>query len=350
MTLTEKELLEKLKEIEDPDLKKDIVTLGFIKDIKIENKKVYFKINLTTPACPIKETFKKKAEEILKREFPFLEEINIEITSDVTKGKRLSGFLEVLPNAKNIITVGSGKGGVGKSTVAVNLASAFYLLGAKVGLLDADIYGPSVSMMMKTSQKPVFLNEKIIPFKSHGVYYISMGLLVEEETPIIWRGPLVSRAIEQLLSDVDWPELDYLIIDLPPGTGDAQLTICQRVPVTGAVIVSTPNDVALTTAKRGLIMFEKMNVPILGIVENMSYFICPHCGKESSIFFKGLAEKEANKLHIPFLGKIPIEPSISESGEKGIPLVHLYPSSETTKAFFKVAEKLAQEISKLNLK
>lgn len=348
--VTENQILEVLKQIVDPDLKKDIVSLGFVKDLKIGDKSVSFKLNLTTPACPLKAEFKRQAEEIVKKSFPEIEEVNVEITSEVKKAERPQGFLEILPSAKNIVAVGSGKGGVGKSTVAVNLASALSILGGSVGLLDADIYGPSVSMMLKTSQKPIVVGDKILPLKSNGIFYISMGFLVEEETPIIWRGPLVSKAIEQLLSEVDWPELDYLIIDLPPGTGDAQLTICQRVPVTGAVVVSTPNDVALATAKRGLVMFEKMNVPILGIIENMSYFICPHCGKESEIFSKGMAETEAINMGIACLGKIPIESKISESGEKGIPVVNLYPSSETSKAFLKAAESLAQEISKQNFK
>lgn len=350
MKITEAQVLESLKKIIDPDLHKDIVSLGFVKDLKIEENSISFKINLTTPACPLKAEFKKQAEEIIKSAFPEIKNVNVEITADVKKAERPQGFLEVLPSAKNIVAVGSGKGGVGKSTVAVNLAAALSVLGGRVGLLDADIYGPSVSMMLKTSQKPIVVGDKILPLKSNGIFYISMGFLVEEETPIIWRGPMVSRAIEQLLSEVDWPELDYLIVDLPPGTGDAQLTICQRVPVTGAVIVSTPNDVALSTAKRGLVMFEKMNVPILGIIENMSYFLCPHCGKETEIFAKGMAENEANKIGVACLGKIPIESKIAESGEKGVPVVNLYPSSETSKAFLKAAESLAQEISKLNLK
>ena len=347
---TEKEIMESLKGIIDPDLGKDIVSLGFVKDLKIGDGSVSFRINLTTPACPLKAEFKKQAEEAVRKAFPEVRNVEVEMSSDVKKAERPQGFLEVLPSARNIVAVGSGKGGVGKSTVAVNLATALSILGAKVGLLDADIYGPSVSMMLRTSQKPVMMGEKILPLKSNGVFLVSMGFLVDEETPIIWRGPMVSRAIEQLLQEVEWPDLDYLIVDLPPGTGDAQLTLAQRVPLTGAVIVSTPNDVALVTAKRGLVMFEKMNVPILGMIENMSYFVCPHCNEETEIFQKGMAQKEAEKLGVPCLGQIPIEPKIAESGEKGVPVVNLYPSSETAKAFFKAAEALASEVSKLNLK
>ncbi len=350
MKIEEKDVFEVLRQIVDPDLKKDIVSLGFVRNLKIEDKKISFEINLTTPACPLKAEFKRQAEVLIKEKFPEIEEVNVKITSQVKSAERQAGFLEVLPDVKNIVAVGSGKGGVGKSTVAVNLSSALAVLGARVGLLDADIYGPSVSMMLKSSTKPIIVGEKILPLKSNNIFYISMGFLIEEETPIIWRGPLVSKAIEQLLSEVEWPPLDYLIVDLPPGTGDAQLTICQRVPVTGAVIVSTPNDVALATAKRGLVMFQKMNVPILGIVENMSYFICPHCNEKTDIFESGLAEKEAENLKIPCLSKIPIEPKIAESGEKGVPIVNLHPSSETAKSFIKAAEALAQEISKLNIK
>lgn len=348
--LSEKEILDVLKNIVDPDLNKDIVSLGFVKNLKIGEKSVSLTINLTTPACPLKSQFKQDAINLIKSNFKEIEKVDVEITSEVKKGARQEGFLDVFPEAKNIVAVGSGKGGVGKSTVAVNIASALSVLGSKVGLLDADIYGPSISMMLKTDLKPILMGDKILPLKSNNIFYISMGFLIEEETPIIWRGPLVSRAIEQLLSEVQWPELDYLIIDLPPGTGDAQLTICQRVPVTGAIIVSTPNDVALKTAKRGLVMFEKMNVPILGVVENMSYFVCPYCNNHSDIFVSGLVEEEGQKLGIPCLSKIPVEPKVAESGEKGIPIVNLYPSSETSKAFIKCAEKLASEISKLNLK
>jgi ATP-binding protein involved in chromosome partitioning len=344
---TEQQILESLKTIIDPDLGKDIVTLGFIRNMKITDDGVSFSIKLTTPACPLKAEFKRQAEEAVKKVFPEAKNVEVAIESEVHHSSRAPGFLEILPSAKNIIAVGSGKGGVGKSTVAVNLAVALSYLGAKVGLLDADIYGPSVSMMLKSDYKPVLKGDKILPLKSNGVHVISMGFLIDDSTPIIWRGPMVSRAIEQLLQEVEWPDVDYLLVDLPPGTGDAQLTIAQRVPLTGAVIVSTPNDVALVTAKRGLAMFQKMNVPILGIIENMSSFVCPHCNKETEIFSKGRAKDEAEKMGIPCLGQIPIESAIAEAGERGVPIVALYPSSQTAKAFFAAAESLAREVSKL---
>jgi len=344
---TEQQILESLKSIIDPDLGKDIVTLGFVRKMKISDDSVSFAINLTTPACPLKQEFKRQAEEAVRKVFPEAKVVEVVMESEVHHASRAPGFLEVLPSARNIIAVGSGKGGVGKSTVAVNLAAALSYLGAKVGLLDADIYGPSVSMMLKSEYKPVLKGDKILPLKSCGVHVISMGFLIDDSTPIIWRGPMVARAIEQLLTDVDWPDLDYLLVDLPPGTGDAQLTIAQRVPLTGAVIVSTPNDVALVTAKRGLTMFEKMNVPILGIIENMSYFVCPHCKKETEIFTRGRARDEAGRLGIPCLGQIPIEPAIAASGERGAPVVALSPSSATAKAFIEAAESLARGVSKL---
>lgn len=345
---TEKQILDSLRTIIDPDLGKDIVTLGFVKDIKITDDSVSFSINLTTPACPMKAQFKKMAEDAVRKVFPSAGKIEVAMEANVRQAVRAQGFLEVLPSAKNIVAIASGKGGVGKSTVAVNLAAALTKLGAKVGLLDADIYGPSVSMMLRTDEKPKLKGDMILPLEKDGIHYISMGFLIDGSTPIIWRGPMVAKAIEQLLQEVEWPEMDYLLVDLPPGTGDAQLTIAQRVPLTGAVIVSTPNDVALVTAKRGLVMFEKMNVPILGLIENMSFFVCPHCSKESEIFTKGLAEEEAAKLGVACLGRIPLEPLIAASGEKGVPVVTLDPSSATAAAFISAAEQLAQSIAKLS--
>lgn len=345
---TEKQILDSMRTIIDPDLGKDIVTLGFVRDLKVTDDSVSFSINLTTPACPMKAQFRKMAEEAVRKVFPSVKRVDVTMEAKVQPGHRAPGLLEVLPSAKNIVAIASGKGGVGKSTVAVNLAAALTRLGARVGLLDADIYGPSVSMMLRTDERPRLNGEMIVPLEKNGIHYISMGFLIDGSTPIIWRGPMVAKAIEQLLQEVEWPEMDYLLVDLPPGTGDAQLTIAQRVPLTGAVIVSTPNDVALVTAKRGLVMFEKMNVPILGMVENMSFFVCPHCGKETEIFTKGRAEDEAAKLGVASLGRIPLEPSIAASGEKGVPVVTLDPSSATAAAFLSIAEKLAQSIAKLS--
>src|SRR6476660_3900475 len=246
----------------------------------------------------------------------------------------------LIPGVKYVIAVSSGKGGVGKSTVSVNLAVALALTGANVGLLDADIYGPNIPMMMGVSKPPEQKDGKIVPAESHGVKLISMGFFVPEDTAIVWRGPMVHTAIQQLFRDVLWGELDYLIIDLPPGTGDAQLTLTQLVPLTGAVTVTTPQEVALHDVRKGMMMFQKVNVPLLGIVENMSYYVCAHCGTREEIFSHGGGERAAEKLGIPFLGSIPIEPAIRAGGDSGTPIVVGNPDSPQSQAFRSIAEKM----------
>jgi len=237
------------------------------------------------------------------------------------------GKESIIPDVKYVIAVSSGKGGVGKSTVSVNLAVAIALTGAKVGLLDADIYGPNIPMMMGVTKPPEQRDGKIAPAESHGVKLISMGFFVPEETAVVWRGPMVHTAIQQLFRDVLWGELDYLIIDLPPGTGDAQLTLTQLVPLTGAITVTTPQEVALHDVRKGMMMFQKVNVPLLGIVENMSYFLCGHCGERTEIFSHGGGERAAAKLGVPFLGRIPIDPAIRDGGDSGLPIVVADPVS-----------------------
>jgi len=246
----------------------------------------------------------------------------------------------LIPGVKYVIAVSSGKGGVGKSTVAVNLAVALGLTGAKVGLLDADIYGPNIPMMMGVSKPPEQADGKIVPAESHGVKLISMGFFVPEDTAVVWRGPMVHTAIQQLFRDVLWGELDYLLIDLPPGTGDAQLTLTQLVPLTGAVTVTTPQEVALHDVRKGMMMFQKVNVPLLGIVENMSYFLCGHCGERTEIFSHGGGERAAAKLGIPFLGRVPIDPAIRDGGDSGNPIVVADPSSPQSAAFREIAQKI----------
>ena len=245
-----------------------------------------------------------------------------------------------IPGVKNVIAISSGKGGVGKSTVAVNLAVALAQTGAKVGLMDADIYGPNIPLMMGVTQPPEKEGEKIRPAESHGVKIISMGFFVPEETPVVWRGPMVHGAIQQFFRDVMWNELDYLLIDLPPGTGDVQLTLSQLVPMTGAISVTTPQEVALHDVRKGITMFKKVNVPILGVVENMSYYVCGHCGERSDIFSFGGGERAAEKFGVPFLGRIPIDPAIREGGDSGAPIVVSNPASPQTQAFQKIAETL----------
>lgn len=252
----------------------------------------------------------------------------------------------IIPGVKHVIAISSGKGGVGKSTVAVNLAVALSLNGAKVGLLDADIYGPNIPMMMGVEKTPEQQEGKITPAESHGIKLISMGFFVPEETAVVWRGPMVHTAIQQLFRDVLWGELDYLLIDLPPGTGDAQLTLTQLVPLAGAVTVTTPQEVALHDVRKGIMMFQKVNVPLLGIVENMSFFVCGHCGERTEIFSHGGGERAAEKLGIPFLGRVPIDPAIRAGGDTGNPIVIAKPDSPQAKAFREIADKLAAALQR----
>ena len=256
-----------------------------------------------------------------------------------------------LPNIRSLIAVASGKGGVGKSTVAVNLAAAFAARGRRTGLLDADIYGPSIPRMLGIPGKPVAAEaERIEPPRAHGITCMSIGFVVDEESPVIWRGPLVARTIEQLLTEVDWGELDVLVLDLPPGTGDAQLTLAQKAPLTGAVIVSTPQDIALTDARKGFRMFEKVNVPVFGFIENMSHFICPKCGGCSDIFAHGGARREAERLGTEFLGEVPLEVRIRETSDGGTPLVIAAPESATARVFLDMADRLWTRITERTAK
>jgi ATP-binding protein involved in chromosome partitioning len=254
------------------------------------------------------------------------------------------GKEDLIPNVKQVIAVSSGKGGVGKSTVAVNLAVALALSGAKVGLMDADVYGPNIPMMLGVTKPPEQQDGKIKPAESHGVKLISMGFFVPEETAVVWRGPMIHTAIQQFFRDVVWGDLDYLLIDLPPGTGDAQLTISQLVPLCGAITVTTPQEVALHDVRKGMMMFQKVNVPLLGIIENMSYFVCGHCGTRSEIFSHGGGKRAAEKLGIPFLGAIPIDPAIRAGGDSGTPIVVADPASSQAIAFQAIAAKLAERI------
>ena len=254
-----------------------------------------------------------------------------------------------MPGVRNIVAIASGKGGVGKSTVCVSLAVALARTGARVGLLDTDIYGPSIPIMMGVKEQPELREQKLIPISKYGVKLMSIGFLISEDTPLIWRGPMVMKAVEQLLTDVDWGELDYLMIDLPPGTGDVQLTLAQKVPMTGAVIVTTPQDVALLDVVRGIAMFKKLNVPILGIIENMSFFQCPHCGERTEIFSHGGGEAASKNLEVPFLGEVPIDLKTRIGGDTGRPVVIEDPESVQSKIFMKIAEQMAARISTLSI-
>lgn len=343
MAITEEQVRNALSQVHDPELGRDLVSLGMVRNIEIEGDRVSFELVLTTPACPLRENLTEMARQAVSR-LPGVREVNVRVTAEVTRSVPLES---ALPGVKNIIAVGSGKGGVGKTTVAVNLAIALAQTGAKVGLLDADIYGPNVPRMLGLRQAPDFdeKEQKIVPLQAWGIKVMSLGFLVGEDQPVIWRGPILARALQQLLFDVAWGELDYLLVDLPPGTGDVQLSLAQLVPVTGAVIVTTPQDVALYDALKGAATFERLNVPVLGVIENMSYFVCPHCGKETSIFRKGAVEVEFGQRGIRFLGAIPLSPEVCEGSDLGLPIVAAFPNSPVAEAFQKIAAQLAATVS-----
>lgn len=343
MAVTEQEILHALAEIVDPDLGKDVVSLGMIKEIAIDpGGHVSFTFELTTPACPVKDHFESTARKLVGA-LPGVSAVDVKMTSHVraTFAQRQN----LLPDVKQVIAVASGKGGVGKSTVAVNLAAALRASGAEVGLLDADIYGPTIPGLLGTQEEPRVVEGKLQPLQAYGLRVLSFGMIAGSETALIWRGPMVSKAIAQLFGDVDWGALDYLIVDLPPGTGDASLTVAQAVPLTGVVVVCTPQSVALNISVKALQMFQRLNVKPLGLVENMSYYVCPDCGHEAHIFDHGGAEKAAQRLSVPFLGSIPLEEAVREESDAGSPVVLSRPDSAGAKAFAEVASKVAAQCS-----
>ena len=330
-----------LSTVQDPDLKKDLVTLNMIRDLVISDGVARFTLVLTTGACPVKKELEDQCR-AAALSVAGITRADVSVTAEVPKGANMG---EALPGVRHIIGVGSGKGGVGKSTVTVNLACALAKTGARVGLLDADIYGTSIPTMMGISRQPYVINKKMVPLEAHGVKMISMGFLLDERQPVIWRGPMIVSALKQLIGDVTWGELDYLLVDLPPGTGDIQLTLAQSVPLAGAVVVSTPQAVALADVRRSIAMFDKVNVKLFGIVENMSEFVCPRCGHIEPIFGTGGAEREAHDLDVTFLGRIPLEPAVRQSGDDGTPVVLAHPTSRSAAAFRGIAEQVARAVS-----
>ena len=342
--LTEQLILDALRQIQDPDLHKDIVTLGFIKDLKIEGGAVSFRIVLTTPACPVKEEMEGAAKELVSA-LPGVQSVSVKMDAEVPKGRGIGDKVSV-PGVRNIIAVSSGKGGVGKSTVAVNVAVSLALDGARVGLMDMDVYGPNVPIMLGASEaRPEVDVNKLIPIEAYGVRIMSMAFLQPGDKPMIVRGPILHGLVKQFLSDVKWGELDYLVVDMPPGTGDVQLSLAQLVPVQGAVLVTTPQDVAIADVRRALRMFETVAIPILGVVENMSYFIAPDTGNRYDIFGAGGGEKLAAMYGVPFLGSIPLGIGVREGGDKGVPIVVSQPDSPHAQAFRHVAEEVARQVS-----
>jgi ATP-binding protein involved in chromosome partitioning len=346
--ITQEIILQALGTVQDPDLKKDLVTLKMIKDVKVEGNKISFQVVLTTPACPLKEKIKTDCLNAVKKVAGEGFEIEIEMTSEVTSTRYNN---VVLPNIKNIIAVASGKGGVGKSTVSANLAIALSLTGAKVGLIDADIYGPSAPTMFNCEkEQPTIIQKEgknwIVPVEQYGIKIISIGFLTPQDNAIVWRGPMASSALRQFITDTEWGDLDYMIIDLPPGTSDIHLTLVQTVPVTGAVIVTTPQKVALIDAAKGLGMFTQpqINVPVLGIIENMAYFTPEELpDNKYYIFGKDGGKNLAEKNNVPLLGQIPLIQGIRESGDAGYPAA--LKQDMTAQAFRTVAENLAQQVA-----
>ena len=343
---TNQQVLEALSTINDPDLGRDVVALGMIKDLAVDPAgRVSFTFELTTPACPVRDRFKSQAQDAVMA-LGGVSAVDVRMTANVRPAFMRPKPSEILPGVKQTIAVASGKGGVGKSTVAVNLAAALRKSGAEVGLLDADIYGPSVPAMTGSRTTPEqSSNGQLLPIDAHGLKVMSFGQIYPGDQPTIYRGPMVGKAIEAMMTQVDWGRLDYLVIDLPPGTGDASLTLAQAVPLTGVAIVCTPQDVATEIAVKALQMFRKLNVTPLGLIENMSWYVCPECGHRHDIFGHGGAEAAARKLGVPFLGAIPLEESIRQDADAGTPVVISRPESAGAKAFTEIASQVAARTS-----
>lgn len=344
----EAEVLQALAKVKDPDLHRDIVSLGFIKNLAIRNGTVSFAIELTTPACPVKDQLRDEAITAVRA---LAGVSHVEVTMDArVRAMGASARPGFLPGVRNVIPIASGKGGVGKSTVSANLALALAKSGARVGLMDLDVYGPSIPLIMGVHEGPRTEGDKLIPPVVNEVKIMSMAFFMKDNEATIWRGPMLHKVVEQFLSQVVWGELDYLIVDFPPGTGDVQLSLCQLIPLTGAVIVSTPQDVALNVAQKAIIMFERLRCPVLGLIENMSYFICPHCEHREEIFGSQGARRAAEKANLPFLGEIPLATPVRETSDQGTPIVLTKPESPLAKAFFVIARNMAAQISIRNMK
>jgi ATP-binding protein involved in chromosome partitioning len=345
--LNEEVVLEALRKVKYPGFSRDIVSFGFVKDLNVGGGNVSFRLALTTGSPETAVQIRAAAEEAL-RALPGVNAVTIRVEQQQPGPMPAAAApprQDLLAGTRFPVAVASGKGGVGKSTVAANLSLALKKIGYSVGLMDSDIYGPSQQMMMGIDEKPfIDETEKIVPIERYGVKVMSIGFLMDVDTPVIWRGPMVFKAVEQFLGDVAWGKQDFLIVDLPPGTGDAQLTLTQKVHLTGAVIVTTPQDVALIDARKGLAMFQKVNVPVLGIVENMSWYECPKCHHRDEIFKHGGGRKVADLLKVPFLGEVPIDPRVAVQGDAGKPIVVAEPNSPAAKAFLKLAEQIAKSV------
>ncbi len=346
-TVAKETVLEALKKVQDPEIHRDIVSLGMVKNLEVVDGKVSLTVELTTPACPLRERIQDDCKKALAG--IGVTSVDISFGAQVRGSKSGAGQTDLLPTVKNVVLVAAGKGGVGKSTVAANLAVALKMHGAATGLLDADIYGPSIPIIMGVKEEPgkVSVNGgfKLKPPIVHDLPVMSIGFFLEPEQAVIWRGPMLGKALHQLMADVHWGDLDYLVVDMPPGTGDVQITFSQQLKVSGALLVATPQHVALADVIRAKSMFDKVMIPIVGIIENMSYFICDGCNKKHEIFSRGGAERAAERFKIPFLGEIPITSSIREGGDQGVPILVKEPKSEISRIFLEIAAKLAGQLS-----
>ena len=336
-----------LRTVDDPGLLRDLITLNMARDIEVSGRNVSVRVVLTTPACPLKDQIEADIRGALDR-LGWVEDVSIRWDAEVRANPGTGQGEQPVPGVKNTIAVASGKGGVGKTTVAVNVSVALRELGARVGILDADIYGPNVPVMLGVEGPPVLENDKIQPLRGCGLLAMSMGFLAQPGQAVIWRGPMVHNALRQLLEDVNWGELDYLIVDLPPGTGDAPLSLSQLLPLVGAVIVTTPQEVALQDVRRSIAMFEKLKVPVLGVIENMSYFVCPECETRHEIFDHGGGAQAAEQSGVAFLGEIPLDPRVRVASDNGRPVAALGSDDPVAQPYFAAAQRMAAEISKLN--
>jgi ATP-binding protein involved in chromosome partitioning len=342
--VTREDVLKALGTVQDPDLHRDLVSLGMIEDLTVDEGRAAFTLVLTTAACPLKDQIEGDCRAAVEK-LPGIRAVEIRTTSRVRKSAAPGAERKEIPGVAHVLAIGSGKGGVGKSTVAANLAAALAQAGAKVGLLDGDIYGPNLPRMLGVHKQPSQRNGKIVPVEAWGLSVLSMGLLVSEGEAVVWRGPMLHGAIKSFLHDVDWGELDYLLVDLPPGTGDVQLSLVQQTHVAGAVVVTTPSAVAIEDGVKAVSMFEKLQVPILGVIENMSHFVCTHCGTRHDIFDTGKAEARFLALGVPYLGAIPLDPGVRSAGDEGRPVVLADPQRETARALAEIAGHLARRVS-----
>jgi ATP-binding protein involved in chromosome partitioning len=337
-------VLDALRVVQDPDLHKDIVALGFVKNMRIEGGRVAFSIELTTPACPVKDLMRDQAHAAVSS-LPGVTTVDIEMTASVrTTAVGSTGKVPV-EGVKNIIAVGAGKGGVGKTTMSVNLAAALAARGSRVAILDGDIYGPNVPIMLGLHTRLQTDGQKIVPAERHGIQVVSVGFLTDDDSPVIWRGPMLHQTIQQFFREVRWDNVDYLIVDMPPGTGDVALSLSQSVPVAGAVLVTTPQTVSVADTRRAAHMYRKLNIPTLGLIENMSHFVCGGCGHEADVFGRGGGERLAAELSVPFLGSVPLQEPVREAGDAGVPIVIAQPESAPAKAIMAAAERVAQQVS-----